>query len=207
MQIVREGGFLRAEPGEGSTLDVTYGLLFGWPFMRWTGSMERETFRRDLARSRSFGLLDWRGLLGRARPARPPGNPPVLPHAPDPAFDPEAPRHLWTRLEAQKASQTGRPPLLRGARPGRVALVAGRYILGGARYPGEPMRHVALDMVGDLALAGLPLLGRIVAHNPSHEKTYMLVAALMDDPDAWEIVEAQGPGASPAVGDACHQMR
>ena len=34
------------------------------------------------------------------------------------------------------------------------------------RFADEPVRHVALDMIGDLAVVGAPIEGRIVAHNP-----------------------------------------
>ncbi len=47
------------------------------------------------------------------------------------------------------------------------------------RWPDEFVRHKALDCVGDLALAGRPVLGRIVAHRPSHRGTVKLVRELL----------------------------
>jgi len=62
-----------------------------------------------------------------------------------------------------------------------VAVAIGPWILGGRRFPDEPVRHVVLDLLGDLALAGGAIEGRIVAHVPSHEKTFAFVTALMQD--------------------------
>lgn len=53
--------------------------------------------------------------------------------------------------------------------------------------PDEPVRHRMLDLIGDLALAGCPILGRIEAAHTGHELNHALVAALMNDPAAWEL--------------------
>ena len=52
------------------------------------------------------------------------------------------------------------------------------------------MRHRVLDLVGDLALAGGPLLGRVTALRPTHEMNYRLLAKLLDTPGACEWVDA-----------------
>jgi UDP-3-O-[3-hydroxymyristoyl] N-acetylglucosamine deacetylase/3-hydroxyacyl-[acyl-carrier-protein] dehydratase len=46
------------------------------------------------------------------------------------------------------------------------------------RWPDEFLRHKAMDMVGDLALAGANIRARIVAKKPSHRGTVQLVRAL-----------------------------
>lgn len=51
--------------------------------------------------------------------------------------------------------------------------------VGGLRWPDEFVRHKTLDCVGDLALAGARIRGRIVAHRPSHRGTIKLVQALL----------------------------
>ena len=51
---------------------------------------------------------------------------------------------------------------------------------GGLRHPDEPVRHKMLDAVGDLALAGAPLMGRYVARKAGHALTGRLVAALFE---------------------------
>ncbi|MGF6414544.1 hypothetical protein OKW37_006279 [Paraburkholderia sp. MM5482-R2] len=65
----------------------------------------------------------------------------------------------------------------------------GNRVLGGMRVPDEFVRHRVLDLVGDMAMAGAPLLGRVSALRPSHEMNYRLVAALLADRDAWEWAE------------------
>jgi UDP-3-O-[3-hydroxymyristoyl] N-acetylglucosamine deacetylase len=80
-------------------------------------------------------------------------------------------------------------PILRGARPSCTASIIGRRVVGGMRQPDEFVRHRVLDLVGDLALAGGPLLGRISAWRPSHEMNYRLLATLLGTPGACEWVD------------------
>jgi UDP-3-O-[3-hydroxymyristoyl] N-acetylglucosamine deacetylase len=80
-------------------------------------------------------------------------------------------------------------PILRGARPSCTASIVGKRVLGGMRLPDEFVRHRVLDLIGDLAMAGAPLLARVSAWRPSHEMNYRLVAALLAQPDAWEWAE------------------
>jgi UDP-3-O-[3-hydroxymyristoyl] N-acetylglucosamine deacetylase / 3-hydroxyacyl-[acyl-carrier-protein] dehydratase len=47
------------------------------------------------------------------------------------------------------------------------------------RFADECVRHKVLDIVGDLALAGRPVYGRIVAHKSGHEMNHMLVRKLL----------------------------
>ncbi len=63
---------------------------------------------------------------------------------------------------------------------------------GGLRYADEPVRHKMLDALGDLALAGGPLLGRYVGHRAGHALTNKLLRALFADPQAFRLV-ACGP--------------
>jgi len=58
---------------------------------------------------------------------------------------------------------------------------------GGVRAPDEPVRHKALDAMGDLALLGHPLEGRLVAERPGHGLIVALVQAVLSSPDSWEI--------------------
>jgi UDP-3-O-[3-hydroxymyristoyl] N-acetylglucosamine deacetylase len=81
-----------------------------------------------------------------------------------------------------------RKPILRGARLNNVALLWGNRVLGGARVPEEPVRHRALDVLGDLALIGAPLIGRVTALRPGHDINYALVERLMQTPRAFEWV-------------------
>jgi UDP-3-O-[3-hydroxymyristoyl] N-acetylglucosamine deacetylase len=58
---------------------------------------------------------------------------------------------------------------------------------GGLRFPDECCRHKALDLIGDLALIGRPLLGRVVAEKAGHAMHVALVNQLMSDPSLYEI--------------------
>ena len=60
----------------------------------------------------------------------------------------------------------------------------------GVRYPDEFVRHKVLDAVGDLALAGAPLLGVYRSFRGGHRVNYATLSALMNDRSAWRMVEA-----------------
>jgi UDP-3-O-[3-hydroxymyristoyl] N-acetylglucosamine deacetylase len=60
----------------------------------------------------------------------------------------------------------------------------------GLRFADEFVRHKALDAVGDLALAGAPLLGAYRSVRGGHKLNHAVVSALMADPSAWRVVEA-----------------
>jgi UDP-3-O-[3-hydroxymyristoyl] N-acetylglucosamine deacetylase len=61
----------------------------------------------------------------------------------------------------------------------------------GLRFPDEFVRHKALDAVGDLALAGAPLLGAYRSVRGGHKLNHAVLVALMSDPSAWTFVEAE----------------
>ena len=60
---------------------------------------------------------------------------------------------------------------------------------GGLRHKDEPVRHKMLDALGDLALAGAPILGRYTGHRAGHAMTNRLLRALFADPTAYRLVE------------------
>lgn len=61
---------------------------------------------------------------------------------------------------------------------------------GGLRFRDEFVRHKALDAVGDLALAGAPLLGAYRSVRGGHRLNHAVLVALMADPSAWTLTEA-----------------
>jgi UDP-3-O-[3-hydroxymyristoyl] N-acetylglucosamine deacetylase len=61
----------------------------------------------------------------------------------------------------------------------------------GLRYTNECARHKALDVVGDLALAGLPLLGAYRSVRGGHKLNHAVLTALMADRSAWTVVDAE----------------
>ncbi len=58
---------------------------------------------------------------------------------------------------------------------------------GGLRFPEECVRHKILDAVGDLALLGLPLLGRLEVKRGSHELHCNFLQFLMRQEAAWRV--------------------
>jgi len=75
-----------------------------------------------------------------------------------------------------------------------AVVVDGDRILspGGLRHTDEAVRHKMLDAVGDLALAGGPILGRYTGHRAGHAMTNRLLRALFSQPEAWRLVECRG---------------
>ena len=58
----------------------------------------------------------------------------------------------------------------------------------GLRAVDECCRHKALDLIGDLALLGRPLLGHVIAERAGHAMHVALVARIMSDPSLYEII-------------------
>ncbi len=102
------------------------------------------TFKKELARARTFGFL----------------------------HEVEA---LWSA------------GLARGGSLENAVVVSGRKILNeeGLRYEDEFVRHKILDAVGDLYLAGAPLLGHFEGVCSGHAHTNQLLRALLADEEAW----------------------
>jgi UDP-3-O-[3-hydroxymyristoyl] N-acetylglucosamine deacetylase len=61
----------------------------------------------------------------------------------------------------------------------------------GLRYSDECARHKVLDAVGDLALAGLPLLGAYRSLRGGHKLNHAVLTALMADRSAWRVLEPE----------------
>jgi UDP-3-O-[3-hydroxymyristoyl] N-acetylglucosamine deacetylase len=59
----------------------------------------------------------------------------------------------------------------------------------GLRFRDEFVRHKILDIVGDLALLGMPLLGRVTAERSGHIMHAGLMSKLLRVRSAWDIVE------------------
>jgi UDP-3-O-[3-hydroxymyristoyl] N-acetylglucosamine deacetylase len=61
----------------------------------------------------------------------------------------------------------------------------------GLRYADEFVKHKILDAIGDLYLAGHPLLAAFAAHKSGHALNNQLLRALLADAKAWELVSFQ----------------
>lgn len=80
---------------------------------------------------------------------------------------------------------------------------------GGLRHEDEPVRHKMLDALGDLSLAGAPILGRYAGHRAGHAITNKLLRALFANPMAYRMVtcDAQTARRLPGVGVRTADLR
>jgi UDP-3-O-[3-hydroxymyristoyl] N-acetylglucosamine deacetylase len=67
------------------------------------------------------------------------------------------------------------------------------------RFEDEFVRHKILDVIGDLSLVGYPILGHLVAHRGGHALHTSFAAKILEDADAWRLVEADLPAAGSVV--------
>jgi UDP-3-O-[3-hydroxymyristoyl] N-acetylglucosamine deacetylase len=63
----------------------------------------------------------------------------------------------------------------------------------GLRWSDEFVRHKILDLCGDLALLGMPLVGHVRVERGGHALHQRLVAAILERPDAWAIDDPERP--------------
>src|SRR4051812_43477506 len=66
------------------------------------------------------------------------------------------------------------------------------------RFEDEFVRHKILDAIGDLSLVGYPVIGHLVAHRAGHALHTAFAARILEEVDAWKLVE--GDVSTTAVG-------
>jgi len=62
---------------------------------------------------------------------------------------------------------------------------------GGLRFRDEFVRHKVLDLIGDMALLGLPFIGEIVAVRSGHALHARLAAQILESRESWMLVSAE----------------
>ena len=72
----------------------------------------------------------------------------------------------------------------------------------GLRYADEFVRHKALDSVGDLSLAGAPIIGGFRSYMPGHKMNFLALQALFSDRTAYDFVEVEPRRAFAGAGQA-----
>src|SRR5579864_7560676 len=100
----------------------------------------------------------------------------------------------WPRLKAAG--------LARGGSLDNAVVISGDRVLnaGGLRFSDEFVRHKLVDALGDLYLAGGPIIGHFCGTRSGHALTRRLVAALFADPNAWcDTAMIEGAGLAPAM--------
>ncbi len=76
---------------------------------------------------------------------------------------------------------------------------------GGLRHSDEAVRHKMLDALGDLALAGAPLLARYIGHRAGHALTNKLLRKLFATPSAYVMVDLDDAMALQLPGVGVHK--
>ncbi|UWZ85419.1 UDP-3-O-acyl-N-acetylglucosamine deacetylase [Occallatibacter riparius] len=109
-----------------------------------------------------------------------------------------AARTFGYKADEQRLRDMG---LIRGASE-ENAIILGKHgpENGPLRFGDEYVRHKVLDLIGDLALAGHRIEGRVVAERAGHAMHTALVSCLMKDRSAWELARVpvrsvEGPSA------------
>ncbi len=74
-----------------------------------------------------------------------------------------------------------------GSLENAIVLTSDGVMNGPLRFADEFGRHKALDLIGDLALVGLPLLARVEAYKAGHALHTQLVSRLLADPSLWTV--------------------
>lgn len=94
-------------------------------------------------------------------------------------------RTFGYQADEQKMRDMG---LIRGASEENIIVIGPKGPVNGAlRFDDEYVRHKVLDLIGDLALAGRRIEGRVVAERAGHAMHTALVSRLMKDRAAWEL--------------------
>ena len=110
--------------------------------------------------------------------------------------------------EAQAMLNMG---LIRGAsEQNAIVLTHDGLINPPLRYPDEFVRHKVLDLIGDLALLGRRILGRVVADRAGHAMHVALVSRLLRDLSLWEEatledIPEREPATAPATASVVRQ--
>lgn len=77
---------------------------------------------------------------------------------------------------------------------------------GGLRYRDEFVRHKILDLIGDLSLVGMPIIGHIVAHKSGHRLNSQMAARLIENPDHWVVLGAAESPIRPREKESAYQL-
>ena len=124
------------------------------------------------------------------------------------AVSPSTFRHLLARARTFCFERDIEPlrsmGLIRGGSLENAIVLTNDSVMNGPlRFPDEFGRHKALDLIGDLALVGLPLLARVEAYKAGHALHTQLVSRLLADPSLWTITTEDSARVSvntPALG-------
>jgi UDP-3-O-[3-hydroxymyristoyl] N-acetylglucosamine deacetylase len=117
----------------------------------------------------------------------------------DSFVDEIAPARTFTFLkEVEMLRQQG---LALGGSLENAVVIGDTGILNNAlRFDDEFVRHKILDVIGDMALVGYPIIGHLVAHRGGHALHTAFAAQVLEERDAWSLVESAVEPAADVTG-------
>jgi len=159
IEIASHGASAALLPDHG--FSMSFEIKFENPVIRFqdmTVTFDADTFRSELSRARSCGMLE----------------------------------------DVERLRAAG---LVQGGSLENAVVISGDRVLnrGGLRYADEFVRHKLLDALGDLYLAGAPIIGHFRGVRSGHAHTRLLLAALFADPDAWCATTLADTGDLPVI--------
>jgi UDP-3-O-[3-hydroxymyristoyl] N-acetylglucosamine deacetylase len=108
----------------------------------------------------------------------------------DTFIDEIAPARTFTFLnEVEMLRQQGLA--LGGSLENAIVISDTGVLNNGLRFDDEFVRHKILDVIGDMALVGYPMIGHLVAHRGGHALHTAFAAKVLEEPDAWMLVEGR----------------
>ena len=107
--------------------------------------------------------------------------------------------------EVEKLRESG---LVRGGSLENAVVLDRERVLNpeGLRFPDEFCRHKVLDIIGDLALLGHPLIGQVVAERAGHAMHFALVDKLLREKDSWVPMKALELQPTPCLQDPIQEL-
>lgn len=148
VEVRHEDKFMRVEPSPvrriTAEIDFPHTAIGN---QRLSIDLEHSTFKRDVARARTFGFVD--------------------------------------QVEELHARE-----LALGGSTQNAILVDAEKVVNdeGLRYYDEFVRHKILDIVGDLSLAGVPIIGHVHGYKPGHALNHELLRKLISNEQSWTYV-------------------
>jgi UDP-3-O-[3-hydroxymyristoyl] N-acetylglucosamine deacetylase len=96
---------------------------------------------------------------------------------------------------------------LGGSLDNAIVLGENTVLNNALRFEDEFVRHKILDVIGDLSLVGYPVIGHLVAHRGGHALHTAFAARILEEVDAWRIVEGDAPSAVAPIPVGVHAAK
>ena len=108
----------------------------------------------------------------------------------DSFVDEIAPARTFTFLK--EVEMLRRRGLARGGSLENAVVIGDTGVLNNSlRFDDEFVRHKILDVVGDMALVGYPVIGHLVAHRGGHALHTSFAAQILEESEAWTLVDGR----------------